>query len=241
MMKSSHLFRACIPVLFLLSISMSQGAWAQQSAKSQSNPDLERTLDRIDGVAAGFRATEANFVWDQYNSVVNEIVDTQKGRIYFRRAGNETQMAADISVPDKKYILFASGKVQYYQPRIEQVNEYTASSDNKDAIESFLVLGFGGSGHGLLKSFDVTYAGHEKLDGIETDKLDLVPKSPKVRNIFDHIFLWIDPHGVSVRQQLVTPSGDYRLAKYSDIQSKEKIPDAVFKLKTTGKTLFVTH
>jgi outer membrane lipoprotein-sorting protein len=236
-MKSSHLFRACAPFLFFLSLNAS----AQQPAKAPSSADLEKVLDRIDGAAANFHATEASFVWDQYNSVVNEIVDTEKGRIYFRHAGNETQMSADISEPDKKYIVFVAGKVQYYQPKIEQVNEYTASSDNKDAIESFLVLGFGGSGHSLPKSFDVTYVGHEKLDGIETDKLELVPKSAKVRNMFDHIFLWIDPHGVSVRQQLVAPSGDYRLAKYSDIQFKDKLPDAIFKLKTTSKTQFVSH
>jgi len=67
-----------------------------------------------------------------------------------------------------------------------------------------------------------------------------VPKSVKVRNNFDHILLWIDPAlGVSVQQQLFS-SGDYRLAKYSDIQLHQKIPDSVFKLKTTGKTKFVS-
>ena len=34
-------------------------------------------------------------------------------------------------------------------------------------------------------------------------------------------------------------SGDYRLAKYSDIKINEKIPDEDFKLKTTGKTKVV--
>ena len=234
-MKPSHFSRTRIPALFLLSVA----AWAQQPAKAASSADLERVFNRMDSTASSFRTAEASFAWDQYTKVVDE-TDTQKGKVYFRRAGNETQMAAEITVPDKKYVLFVGGKVQVYQPSIEQVNEYQAGS-NKDAIESFLVLGFGGSGHGLSKSFEVTYAGHETLDGVETDKLDLVPKSPKVRNMFDHILLWIDPRGVSVRQQLVTPSGDYRLAKYLEIQLNDKIPDAVFKLKTGGKTQFISH
>ena len=51
--------------------------------------------------------------------------------------------------------------------------------------------------------------------------------------------LWIDPaRVVSVQQQFFEPSGDYRLAKYSDIQINQKLPDSVFKLKTTGKTKF---
>jgi len=234
-MKPSHFSRTRIPALLLLSVA----AWAQPPAKAASGADLERVFHRMDSTASSFRTAEASFAWDQYTKVVDEI-DTQKGKVYFRRAGNETQMAAEISAPDKKYVLFVGGKVQVYQPNIEQVNEYQAGS-NKDAIESFLVLGFGGSGHGLSKSFEVTYAGHETLDGVETDKLDLVPKSPKVRNMFDHILLWIDPRGVSVRQQLVTPSGDYRLAKYLEIQLNDKIPDAVFKLKTGGKTQFISH
>jgi outer membrane lipoprotein-sorting protein len=93
----------------------------------------------------------------------------------------------------------------------------------------------------MLKSFDVTYSGTEQVDGIETAKLTLVPKAEKVRNTFDHIWLWIDPaRGVSLRQQLFAPGGDYRLATYSDIRLNEKIPDSVFKLKTTGKTKFLS-
>ena len=84
---------------------------------------------------------------------------------------------------------------------------------------------------------DVKYLGTEKVGGIDAAKLDLVPKSQSIRNTFQHIVLWIDPaRGVSVQQQLAEPSGDYRLAKYSDIELNQKIPDTVFKLKTTSKT-----
>jgi outer membrane lipoprotein-sorting protein len=103
------------------------------------------------------------------------------------------------------------------------------------------VLGFGGSGHDMLKSFDVKYLGTERVDGTDAAKLELVPKSPKIRNNFDRIVLWIDQaRGVSVQQQLFEPSGDHRLAKYSGIELNQKIPDTVFKLKTTGKTKIVT-
>jgi outer membrane lipoprotein-sorting protein len=149
-------------------------------------------------------------------------------------------MAADISDPKPpKYVLFTDSKVEVYQPKIDQVTTYNTGKD-RATIESFLVLGFGGSGKDMLKSFDVSYLGSEKVGGVDAVKLGLVPKSVKVRNNFDHILLWIDPAlGVSVQQQLFS-SGDYRLAKYSDIQLHQKIPDSVFKLKTTGKTKFVS-
>jgi outer membrane lipoprotein-sorting protein len=209
------------------------------AAQTASNPDLERVLKQMDATAANFHTTQATFVWDQYQKVVDE-TDSQNGKVYFRKQGQETQMAADIAAPDTKYVLFTDGKVQIYQPKIDQVTVYNSGKNRAD-FESFLVLGFGGGGHDMLKSFDVKYAGTEKVAGMDTAKLELIPKSQKVRNTFERILLWIDPaRGVSVQQQLMEPSGDYRLAKYSEIQLNQKIPDNVFKLKTTGSTKIVS-
>jgi outer membrane lipoprotein-sorting protein len=220
-------------ILWVLYLLIAHAAWAQQTP-------LQQILSRMDQTAASFQTTQATFVWDQYQKVVDE-TDTQKGTVYFRRARNEVQMAADIIDPTSpKYVLFTDSKVEVYQPRIDQVTRYNTGKD-RSAFESFLVLGFGGSGQEMLKSFGVTYIGTEKVGGVDTAKLELVPKSQKVRNTFDHIWLWIDPlRGVSVQQQLFAPSGDYRLAKYSDIQLNQKIPEDRFKLKTTGKTKVVS-
>jgi outer membrane lipoprotein-sorting protein len=206
-----------------------------------SNAELQRVVAQMDRTAANFRTTQANFVWIQYTAVISDISDTQKGTVYFRRSGSQVEMMADISDPaPPKYVLFSGSQVQMYQPKIDQVTEYNTGKD-RAAFESFLVLGFGGSGQDMLKAFDVTYTGAERVDGVDAAKLDLVPKSDKARNTFNHIWLWIDPaRGVSVRQQLFQPGGDYRLATYSDIRLNEKIPDSVFKLKTTGKTKFLS-
>jgi outer membrane lipoprotein-sorting protein len=119
------------------------------------------------------------------------------------------------------------------------VTEYSAGK-NKAAFESFLVLGFGGRGHDLANSYDVTYGGAEQVDGVNAAKLVLTPKSPRVRNMFQTITLWIDPaRGVTVQQRFDEPSGDYRTTKYSNIQINHKISGDVFKLKTTGKTKVV--
>src|SRR5882672_9693104 len=200
---------------------------------------LDHVLAQMDSASKNFRTTEANFVWDQYQKVIDE-KETQKGKIYFRRQGGETQMAADISEPEKKYILYSGGKVQVYQPKIDQVTEYNAGKNRSD-LESFLVLGFGGSGQDLLKSYDVKYQGSEMMNGTQAAKLELTPKSAKLRNNISSIVLWIDPaRGVSVQQQFFEPGGDYRLAKYSEIQLNQKLPDSAFKLKTTGKTRSVS-
>ena len=220
--------------VLLAGLLLAAAAWPQDNATG-----LDRVLGQMDTAARSFRTTEASFVWDQYQKVIDE-TDTQKGKIYFRRQDKDTQMAADISEPDKKYVLYTNAKIQVYQPKIDQVTEYTAGKNRAD-VESYLVLGFGGSGHELLAAFDVKYLGPETANGAQAAKLELVPKSARVRNIFARILLWIDPErGVSVQQQFFEPSGDYRLAKYSDIQINQKLPDNVFKLKTSGKTKFVS-
>jgi outer membrane lipoprotein-sorting protein len=206
----------------------------------QTESGLESVLNQMDAAAKKFQSTQADVVWDQYQKVIND-TDTEKGKIYFRRAGGEVQMAADFAEPDKKYVVFSSGKVQVYQPKIDQINEYSPGK-NKGEVESFLVLGFGGGGHDLFKSYDIKYLGSEPVGGVLAAKLELVPKSVHLRNNIAKIVLWIDPaRGVSVQQQLFEPSGDYHLSKYSNIQIDQKIPDSVFRIKTTSKTKVVSQ
>jgi outer membrane lipoprotein-sorting protein len=215
----------------LLTISSLLSVWAC----AQDQGGMEAALTAMDKSAAKFQNAEADFTWDQYQKVVND-TDTQKGQIYFRRAGTETQMAVDVQQPDKKYVLYSNGKIQLYQPSINQVNVYEAGKNQSDA-ESFLVLGFGGRGHDLAQRFVVKYEGTEDVDGVKAAKFDLTPKSQRVLNMFNRIVLWVDTErDVSIKQQLFEPSGDYRTAHYTNIKVNSKIPDSVFKLKTSGKT-----
>ncbi|MGA2376589.1 MAG: outer membrane lipoprotein carrier protein LolA [Candidatus Sulfotelmatobacter sp.] len=220
----------CLHILFLsLSIVLQQ----------QEAPSLDSVLKKMDAAAASFQATQADFVWEQYQRVVDE-TDTQAGTVYYRRVGKEIEMMADIKQPDPKSVLYKDGKLEVYQPKIDQVMEYPAGA-NRGEIESYLVLGFGGSGEDLIKSFDVSYLGEETVDGIATAKLQLIPKSEKFRNNISKILLWIDlSRGISVQQQFFQGQGDYRLAKYSAVQMKAKIGNDVFQLKTTKKTQFVS-
>jgi outer membrane lipoprotein-sorting protein len=214
------------------------------SLPDDSSP-LDAVLKKMDAVAATFRSTQAEFEWDNYEKVIDEIDEIDTGIIYYRRNGKEIEMMAEVKKagptldalkPEPKYVLFSGGKIRLYQPKIDQVTEFDLGK-NRSEFEGYIVLGFGGSGQDLVKQFDVSYVGPETIDGIATAKLQLIPKSEKARNTYKQIFLWIDlDRGISVQQRLIQPQGDYRLIKYSNIQMGKKIPDDIFKLKTTGKT-----
>ena len=201
--------------------------------------NLEQVLNLLDRASTGFKSLETNFVWDQYQKVVDEH-DVQSGVMYFRRNGSSVEMAAHIEKPERKEVLFTHDQLQVYEPKIDQVTKYLPGKYRQD-FESYLVLGFGGRGHDMVKNFDVTYGGVENVDGIPTYRLELVPKAPRVKAMFRQITLWIDQQtGMSVQQKFYEGAYDYRLAKYTSIRVNPKLPDDAFKLKTTGKTKYIT-
>ena len=234
----------------ILPMALLWGSVSFVPQKPADSGSLEAVLKTMDTAAANFRATQADFEWDRYEKVIDEVIDVQKGTIYYRRAGKEIEMMADIKMAgssadelkhEPKYVLFSGGKIRMYQPIPDQLTIYDLGKNAAD-FESYLVLGFGGSGQELVKSFDVTYLGAQTINGVSTGELQLIPKSEKVRNTFNRILLWIDlQRGISVQQQFFEAEGDYRLAKYSDIQFKDKIGDDVFRLKTTDKTQTISH
>jgi outer membrane lipoprotein-sorting protein len=205
----------------------------QPAAGSRVNSaaTLEQVLALLDRTSANFRSLQTDFEWDQYEKVVDQH-DIQRGVMYFRRAGNNVDVAADIQQPEHKKLLFAGTDVQVYSFRTHQVTSYP--SKNRDEIESFLALGFGGRGSDLKKNFELRYAGIETIDGRATYKLELTPKSQKVRGMFRFVILWIDQQtGMSLQQKAMEGEYDYRLAKYPFASMKvnpQKLPADAFKL-----------
>src|ERR1051326_5643597 len=98
---------------------LSVAGWLLLCAVATRAQNLNAVLDSIDRQASNFHTVQADFVADLYQKVVDEH-DMQKGVMYFRRQGDSTEMAADITEPDKKYVVFTDGIVRYYQPKINQ-------------------------------------------------------------------------------------------------------------------------
>lgn len=239
-MRFLRIFGKCISapsvMFFLVVLAVPVGA---QSKNANPGLSLDAVIARMDQTSASFKSAQADFEWEQYQKVVDE-TDIQKGVIYFRRAsGKDTQMMSDVSSPEKKQILYSDKKLRLFEPKIDRVTLYDLSKN--PAVESYLILGFGGSGQDLLKAFDTKVLGGELVDGVATTKLDLVPKSAKARGTFSRIVLWIDnARGISLRQQFIESSGDYRLARYTNLHLNEKVGDEFFKMHTTGKTTTLT-
>ena len=63
------------------------------------------------------------------------------------------------------------------------------------------MLGFGASGKDLAAKWEIKYLGPETLDGVKTEKLEMVAKDPAVRKNIRKVTIWVDPeNGVSLKQ-----------------------------------------
>jgi outer membrane lipoprotein-sorting protein len=193
----------------------------------------------MDAASIRFHSAQADFRWDLYERVVNQTT-TQNGSIYFLKSGSGTQMGAKIDPPYAKFLEYKNGTLRLFDPGADHLTVLHAGA-NQSQYESFLTLGFGGGGTDLAKSWTITLLGHETLnDGsgpVDTVKLDLVPKDPKVAENVSRITIWVDlKRGISLKQEFFLPSDDQKTATYTHIRYNERINTAPYAMKTDKKT-----
>ena len=214
-------------VVFCAALLLAASAFAQAG---QAN--LQQVLGLLDRTSTTFKSVQANFEWDQYQKVVDEH-DIQKGVMYFKRTGpNSVDVAADIKAPVVKKLVLINDKLDLYTPNTGELIHKDVGK-NRKSFESFLALGFGGSGRELTANFDVQYAGTENINGKPCYKLELTPKAVEARNMFPKITLWINQQtGMSEQQKLDQGEGDYRLATYSNIiVNPPRLPADAFRIR----------
>lgn len=211
------------------------------SLHAQPKPGhLDQVLREMDAASLKFQSAEADFRWDLYERVVKETT-TQTGAIYFKKQGTTTVMGAKIVSPSIKIIEFRNGVVRLFDPGTDHLTVVDATK-NKAQFESFLTVGFGGSGKDLARAWTISDLGDEVIDGVQTAKLDLVAKDPAVRNNCTHMTIWVDPaRGVQLKQSIYMPSGDYRTAVYANIKDNQKVDEKPYQIKINGKTTTDQH
>jgi hypothetical protein len=193
------------------------------TAIAQGNPQI---LNQLDSASAKFHAAQANVQYDNYTRVVNDH-EIENGSIYIEREASGESMGAVFfdngSKTPSKVVNYGGGTLQLYTPGTKQVDIFKAGA-NQAKYESFLTLGFGGSGKDLQKEWTITDQGPETIDGTKTEKLDLVSKEQSVKNMFSHVTIWVDPvRGVSLKQIFFQPNGDSRTAIYTNVRLLAKV------------------
>jgi len=91
------------------------------------------------------------------------------------------------------------------------------------------MLGFGASGHELAEKWTIKYLGTEVIDGIKTDKLELVAKDPAVRKTIPKVTIWLDTlRAVSLKQIFDEGEGQSRVCYYTNIKVNQPLLKGAF-------------
>jgi outer membrane lipoprotein-sorting protein len=199
---------------------------------------LNNVLSQMDAASARFKSAQADVKYDNYTRVVNDH-DIETGSIYVQRSGSTEHMGAVFYNADAsgkpastpaRIVNFDGATLRIFTVGTNQVDLFKAGA-NQARYDSFLTLGFGGSGKDLQRSWNITDQGSDTVDGVKTEKLDLVSKDPSVKNMFTHITIWIDPtRAISLKQLFYAPNGDNRTATYSNIRLNSHINDKPYSI-----------
>lgn len=189
------------------------------------NSGLTQILARMDASSKNFHSAQADVKREQYDRLVHDTT-TETGTMYFERTGGAIQMGAKFDPPAAQIVEYKNGTVRLYSAATNHLDTYTAAK-NQAQIDTFVTLGFGGSGADLAKAWNITDQGSEQINGTRVEKLDLVSKDPAARNNFTHITIWIDPdRDISLKQEFFDPAGNTNTATYSNIRYNQPIKDA---------------
>jgi outer membrane lipoprotein-sorting protein len=191
---------------------------------------LSDVLARMDRAAADFRSLSAGMKRVQFTAVLSESSEMD-GAVRLRRTKNGTQGIVEFQQPDKRTVFINGKQVQIYYPKANNVEIYDTSKYTTN-MDQILLLGFGTSAAELKKSYDIKDGGVQKINGADTTRIELAPRSDEMKKLITKIELWI-PEGQSnpVRAKFSEPSKNYELVDYSDIKVNPTLPDSAFAFK----------
>ena len=202
----------------------------------QARPDdLKSVLARLDAAAQDFHSTSAHVEFDTIQTEPIPDKDVMTGTAYYERNGNHFQMAAHLTRhnnrPAAKTYILSGGTLRVSDTGKESdAKAYTQAGK----YESYLMLGFGASGAQLEEKWTIKYLGTEMIDGITTDKLELVAKDPEITKTIHKVTIWLDTsRAVSLKQVFDEGEGQSYVCHYSDIKVNQPLPKDAFKF--TGK------
>lgn len=192
---------------------------------------LEEVLSKMDESAGRFTTMSGNITRVAYTKVIED-KSQESGTILLKKAKRELHALLDFKKPDPRTVSLHGEKAELYLPGIKTVQEYNLGK--KGQVEQFLLLGFGTTGKDLATNYTVKYAGEETVSGHKAYHLDLLPKSPQMKERLKQLELWMTETGGDVypiQQKLVEPSGNSNTITYSDVKLNANIPDDALRLK----------
>lgn len=197
------------------------------AASSAQTLTLAQVLHALDAAAPVIHSLTAHADVADFTALVND-TSRSSGTFNFKRTASGPMYALDLTAPAdaRRRLVYRDQTAWVYTPSAHQVVKYSFAKQ-QSLVDQYLLLGIGGTGADLERSFRVTLDGPATLDGVATVKLTLTPRQPSSQ--ITHIDLWYDTTlWVAVQQQIWQPGGDYHLVHYTQVQRNPRLGDDPF-------------
>jgi len=196
-------------------------------AAAQRAVPLDEVLSGMTAEGNRLETLQVRLDRDTVNGLVDDhVVDS--GELAFDARERRIRVTITDPATARQDVLVEAGVFRSFNPRTNQVTMGDLGSND---VAQFLVVGFGPGNASLESNFDVTLDGEERVDGVATSKIVLVPRSDQVRGNVLRIRLWIDQeHWIPVRQRLDQPGLNYQVVDYSDVRINSNLSDSDFEL-----------
>jgi outer membrane lipoprotein-sorting protein len=211
-----HLFTACC----FLSLVCPAAFLRAESAAA--------ILSRMDQAAPNFQAMSANIQLTTWVAIIGDKT-VEDGTLVMQRVRKDGSVRAILDFSHQKdasanrVIAILGNIVRMVYPNAKTYQDIDVGKKS-DALQQFLLLGFGSSGKELAQSYDVTVEGAENVGGQDTTKLLLVPKTASIKNKLLKIEMWIPANAAyPIQQRFYEPADNYRIAAYRAINLKPDI------------------
>lgn len=210
-----------------LTVIFSISALAAMSAVADP---LDAVFARIDAVAKTFKGMAADISNTQHTAIVDSD-DVQTGTIKLLRVKpGVTRILVDWKGDTGAQIIALDEHEGRIYNRKANVEDVYPLADRQSTVNQLLLLGFGATSEELKATYDITYVADENVDGRQTSHLKLLPKSVETKRTMKQADLWFAQNGLVAQQKFVYPSGDFKLAKYTNVKLGS-IPEKDLELK----------
>jgi outer membrane lipoprotein-sorting protein len=218
-------------VTLVLQVAASCAA-VMPEAQDKASSGETALLSHMDDAARHVRSVSAKLAYTTVTVLVNDRA-TENGMLSYRKA-RRPEVLIRFSGPQSKVILFRKGRAEIYYPKINQIQEYNLER-HQNLLQQFLLLGFGTETAQLEGSYRLRYLGEKKLGDETTYLLELTPLSKDVAAQLKRVELWVsDRDWLPVQQEFFEASGDYLIARYSDMKINHHMPPSTFRIQAPG-------
>lgn len=195
-----------------------------------ANPSEDRAkplLAQLVNAMRGVKTVQAMMQVTICNEQVRETGDS-RGEVRFKRGDQGEEVLLNYSGSKTHSILVLDDKVEFYQPRLNQVIRLSKGTDRAKRYGRYF-------NHyvQLVRNAVPTYIGDEVVGGTRTA---LVKLTPKRRDRFESFYAWVDYERQAPVQMMLIENHSTTTIRLSDVKLNAPLDDGVFKLNYPART-----